>query len=215
MKNKNRRVLEVSATIMAMIVIVASLLLLNNLLSHNGSNIGKTPAVSDNNTTDSNTTEIGGTPGTGLASYAAAIKDPQVLDWTKGKQNVSAVSISTDLSAGGSAQDWKVVLSSDEGQTTFYVENGGVVNMVPIRNDYGTEPAIDTGKVIDSDRAWSIAAAEVPAGTDLTSPSPMTLKSIGNNTYWDVYFISETQRQIVRIDALTGNVIQKVSSGGD
>ncbi|HMK46669.1 MAG TPA: hypothetical protein VK436_08590 [Methanocella sp.] len=214
MKKKNKRILEAAAAIIAMVIIVASLLLFNGLMSHDSGNAGKTPA-DNSTTTDGNTNQSGMSPGTGLAAYATAINDFRVTDWTNGKHNVSVVSISTDSSNGGTAQDWKIVLDSDEAQTTFYVEDGGVVNAAAIRDDYGTEPAIDTSKVINSDRAWSIAAAEASASVDITSLSPMTLRSIGNNTYWDVYFIGETQRQIVRIDALNGSIVQNVSSGGD
>ena len=158
---------------------------------------------------------IAGDAKTGLGAYQSVAESQPLQDWKAARQNVTLVSISSDTCLAGVSSTWKLTMAADGERTTFYVANGEIVNSVVSETDSAaTGEAPDTAKAIDSDAAWEKAAKRAFSERIGEAPVTMTLKSIDGKEYWDIYDLDSAVPQIVRVDAVSGDVVNVVSAGG-
>ncbi|WP_424357880.1 hypothetical protein [Methanocella sp. MCL-LM] len=166
-------------------------------------------------------------PDLALGAFATTVDQEQVANWTVGKHNVSVVSIAADSCMNGASGTWKITLAGDGELRTFYVVEGLVAYTVNLSEGkesapysdpaYGSPapvPALNLSCVIDSDQAWYSVNLTFSEDTDSVPSVAMTLKTIGNRSYWDLYDSTGEGIRIVRIDAVTGEIVKTASIGG-
>jgi len=149
-------------------------------------------------------------PRSALGALALALADPAVAQWQTGHGSASVAGISSDFCQDGLSDTWSIVLASPAGQALICVEDGRVAQLVDISR--ANAVGIDPQAVIDSDRAWNSAAADLEArGCADPSSVSMALKSVAGEPVWDLNCHIGDDYRITRVDALNGSVLRSVS----
>jgi len=149
-------------------------------------------------------------PRSALGALAVALADPAVAQWQSGHGSASVAGISSDFCQDGLSDTWNIVLTSPAGQVMICVDKGQVAQLVDLSR--ANQVGVDPQEVIDSDRAWNTAAADLEArGCANPSSVSMALKSVAGGPVWDLNCHIGDDYRITRVDALNGSVLRSVS----
>jgi hypothetical protein len=151
-------------------------------------------------------------PVTAFSALSTVQGNSKFKDWKAHRTNVSVTDISSEACTDGLSTTWAITYISDGEQALVLYDSGRVLNIVksPIRTDVLLMPKLVTGGMIDSDRAYSIAAGnmssrgKIPIGKASLELSP----GAQNTSNWDVICHINDGYYLVRIDSASGKVLE-------
>ena len=183
---------------------------------YNGStqtNPGTQPGPENNSTMPVALTT--GEPVSAMGALKIADDSPIVRAWKLNQTNPGIESISSEACDSGVAGMWTIVYAGNTDKVSVQV-NGGKVDLTPLASAH-TPDTLNVSGVIDSDRAFSIAAELIrQGGYSPTGPASVELYSAPDHRgIWDLMYPVEGSYFIVRLDANNGSVVTKTLIGSN
>lgn len=163
------------------------------------------PAVSDEETVISQ-------PVSALTALSIVEGNSKFKNWKTGKTNVFVTDITSEASTGGLSATWAITYVTDGEQAIVMYNSGQVLNIIksPLQTNVSLIPGVTTGSVIDSDRAYALAAANLTAQNTTTGDQASIELSPGaqNTSNWDVIYRVTDGYYLVSLDSVTGSVLE-------
>jgi len=149
---------------------------------------------------------------TAFGSLSRASGDPAVRNWLADKMTVYVTGIASDFCADGESDQWTITYASDKGQYIIFVTGGSIVEARDSQSSL--QQGIDPRTIIDSDRAWRVAADDITAsGGTLPESASMKLMIIGGKPCWDISYQASDGFRILRVDAADGTISERATIG--
>jgi hypothetical protein len=195
-----------------LIVVIAVVVITSAAFAYNEGMLGEPGQLkSPGNSTPSANAYVG--PVSAFKALSMAEDSSVVREWTSKNSKTSVEGISTQVCDSGLASSWTIVYVGDSEQA-FVEVNDGMVNLT-IENGAHSSYVLDTGNMIDSDKACSIALDALKL--EGYSPTGLTSIELGYveqyKGIWDISYPIGTDYYIVRMDAMTGTIVEKAHIG--
>ena len=149
---------------------------------------------------------------TAFGSLSSASADTAVRNWLADKKIVYVAGIASDFCALGESDQWTITYASDKGEYIVFVSDGSIIQTLDSQSSM--QQGIDPRTIIDSDRAWQVAADDISAsGGTLPETASMKLMIMDGKPCWDISYRASDGFRILRIDAANGTISDRATIG--
>ncbi len=181
-------------------LVVISIAIIGIAIYNNGAERPEVPIQNQTNVSS---------PVTAFQALKLAEQDPGVASWKASRNDIRVLEI-TGNCENGRAYLWTIFYVSDKDGIKVEVEEGNVTFSPSERPDMAYPAQRIPDFMIDSDKACSIAGdMAANANHRISGPTIATLSLMPEGATWDVNCQVDEGSYIVRINATSGEVIEK------